>query len=363
MTQKQSPPYSNQITSQLKMIGAAQRKLAYRLPPSSDPGCFELKQNQLKGLLNGSYSTIAMMKPRSVEDVQNNLFNPYSSLSMLGVKRMQCDYDFSETDTFLTALDLHHNSSQSWCEVCVRERDGGVDFEKGIINSFSCWRRSGSSEVFGFVHLSEMHHHDNSLIHHPKGLQTSPELYSKIHVEKQRDQLNVSIPKYDGMPNNWDRTSNLMIINLNLEVRTTSDSSVEIQNILAQQMLTSSHILRSSPKPSRKRNDDGARTAAFILEQLDSIHQVWHTEGGSQDSVGILGILALNRGNSNSSSATLMTGLKSFCRERRINFLHEEWKNAHKSMLSDIGVSELSGDLILILVLDSILDLGGVDDG
>lgn len=353
---------TGRISAQLRLIARAQRSLAQRLPTSSDVGCEELKNNQFAGLLTGTYREIAAQPNRENDILSIAAFNPYASLSMLQPKHIQCDFEFPKDDRIYTALDLHQTEGKSWCADCLRKERGGIDFSKGIFNGFRCWRRGGTSGLFGFVHRSSISLKNQVPVHRAKDFLCTPQLQTRIRVEQNQKHKIVSMPVRRKNAGRWARNCNLVLIDVSLEEHAYNDASIEIENILTQQLLASGQILPSRPTRVIASEDSTTLVPRFILSVLSDIHETW-LKDGSQGSLGVVGLLVLDNGSSLFQSTTFMTALRTFCDKRSIVFGGVELSKANTGMLQELGLDDEGRPLQMAVFLDTILGLGGVEDG
>ena len=95
---------------------------------------------------------------------------------------------------------------------------------------------------------------------------------------------------------------------------------------------------------------------------IEDVHRTWILEGASLKSKGMLGIYMIDNGSELFNSSTFQSSMKTFCDKNDIEFQADSFEDVNRNMLNDVQLKLEPKQFALLLVLDPILDLGGMID-
>ena len=137
---------------------------------------------------------------------------------------------------------------------------------------------------------------------------------------------------------------------------------MEVKNILTQQLLSSKNV-SSSPHSSSSINSKLVEDAPeVILKMLEEVHRDWTVVGASEDSKGLLGLYVVDNGSELFSSSTFQSSIKTFCDKHHIEFKKDSFDDVNHALVADLQFELEPNQFALLMVLDPILDLGGMRD-
>ena len=319
----------------------------------------EFKKKQLKSLLLGNNLQIESLRGDELASsfLKLSTVDDHSHLGIINLKNIGCDYEGLSHDSEISVLDVH-NKNPPYCEACVNSSDKKLNFSKGIINPYNCWRRGHSSAKFGFLSSYELNITSGGTLLSHLGTKSSKELKSIFYgIDSKNSQLEVGESSIG---------SNMIVsIKINSNRNVESSKLSEVKGVLNQQLLVSTNLSKtiSQSEDSNKR-DHRDKIPEYIGNILNQINNRWHLDGPSMNSKGIIGIALINNKNKYAESSIFQNVLQSFATKNSIWYDFYELGQVSQKIRRDYDFSNFkipNKCSVLCIILDPIIDLGGGD--
>jgi hypothetical protein len=342
--------------NQLINLKSAIIELSSELPSVATSDCKRFKKEQLLNILNGNYADISTTHELPEELVKSRSLNSFSHLSAMGKELIQCDFEGSSPNDFVSVLDIH-KSFDSWCGACISEPSKQIRLDSGIFNPYVCWRRSHTSGNLGFLMTSELKFGSGgSMFLSNQRTFVSSAFAAQTHgrnvvrsLEWESEQLEPS-------------TSMAHILHVNTQQSSENDELIEIEGLLGQQLLHTRRMKESSRKSSKYNKLRNERIPSFLAETIRKTHDGWVIDGPSKNSIGLLAVCIVNNGCAFAETAAFQTTIRNVCTELRVKFSMYNLSDVSDFVSRHLFLDKnhvFKGTFSVVMVLDPLIDLGG----
>jgi len=355
MNRKKEPQFSSR-NSQLVQLKRAIVELSSELPSVATSDCKRFKKEQLLNILNGNYVDISTTHELPEKLVKSEALNSFSHLSAMEKELIQCDFEGPRSNDFVSVLDIH-NEFESWCGACALEPSKQIKLDSGLFNPYVCWRRSHTSGNLGFLMTSELKFSSGgSMFLSNQRTFVSSSFAAQTHgrnvvgsLEWESDQLDPS-------------NSMVHVVHVNTQQSSEHDELIEIEGLLGQQLLHTRRMKEAPRKSSKYNKLRNERIPSFLAEIIKTTHDGWVIDGPSKNSMGLLAICIVNNGCAFAETSAFKTTIQNLSRELRVKFTFYNLPEvsdyvARHLFLDKNHISD--GTFSLVMVLDSLIDLGG----
>lgn len=356
MPSSSSPPFSN-TRKTLHIFASSIKDLAKELPSAATADCKRFKQEQLLLYLQGNHVDVFSDEPLPEELVHSNALNSFSHLGVMSKDLIECDYDAHQDRSFVSVQELH-TMCDDWCGACPRSASKKINLANGVLNPYSCWRRSHSSGYLGFLLTSELRFASRGEIL----LRNSQTFVSQTFAAQIHRQVHGGEIKWDSGQLD-PGTTMVQIIHVNLNQKSENDELIEIEGLLGQQLLRSKRVKKRTSNHRMDYTLRNQKIPSFIEQEIRKTHNAWQLGGPSANSKGLLAVAVVQNNSPYAESPIFQNPIRTLCAENKIQHLNHKLQELNDYIKNHLFLNEHSvpeGSFSVVMILDPLIDLGEV---